>query len=75
MLKFANSTCAVRYDGRIVRVAEGDPWHATDPFVIDRPDLFSDEPPIVFGVRGPTVNVVEDASARPGAKRAVRRTS
>ena len=74
MLMFAASTTSVRFEDRIVRLAEGDPWYADDPFVVARPDLFSDVPPMVFGSRGPTVNVVEDASARPGAKRALRKS-
>lgn len=74
MLKFANTTTSVRWQDQIVRLAQGDPWHASDPFVQSRPDLFSDEPPFVYGVRGLTVSPVEEATARPGVKRAVRKS-
>lgn len=69
MFKFANSTTSVRFDGRIVRLAEGDPWYADDPFVVARPELFSDAPVRVYGVQGVTVAPVEQATARPGEKR------
>lgn len=69
MLKFAKTTTTVNFDGRIVRLAEGDPWHATDPFVIARPELFSDLPARVYGTRA----VVEQASAAPGERRTVKR--
>lgn len=70
MLKFANSTTAVRYGATIVRIAEGDPWYADDPFVIARPELFTDEPVRVFGTRPAPV---EQATARPGERRTTRR--
>lgn len=67
--KFANSTCAVRHESGVVRLHLGDPWHAADPFVKARPDLFNDDPPSDT-IRGAAP--VEDASARPGEKRGVR---
>lgn len=70
MLKYANSTTSVHFDGRIVRLAEGDPWYADDPFVRARPELFSDTPARVFGTRSVPV---EQASAAPGERRTVKR--
>lgn len=67
--KFANSTCAVRHDGGVVRLHLGDPWHAEDPFVKARPDLFNDDPPSAT-VRGAAP--VEDATSRPGERRGSR---
>ena len=72
MFKFANSTTSVRFDNRIVRLAEGDPWYADDPFVVARPDLFADTPVRVYGVQGVKVTPVESATARPGEKRRVK---
>ena len=72
MLKFATSTTSVRYGDRIVRLAEGDPWYADDEFVVAQPDLFSDMPSRVYGVKGVTVAPVEQATARPGEKRRVK---
>jgi len=69
MLKFANSTTTVRFGDRLMRLAEGDPWYADDPFVVARPELFADAPVRVFGERGP---VVESASAAPGERRAIK---
>ena len=71
MLKFANCTTSMRYGERVVRVAQGDPWHADDPFVRAHPELFDDQPERVFG----TVEreaPVERATARPGEKRVTR---
>jgi hypothetical protein len=71
MLKFANTTTSVRFANTVVRLAQDDPWHSDDPFVVARPDLFSDAPSRVFGVKGVTVAPVEQATARPGEKRRV----
>lgn len=70
MFKYANTTTSVHFDGRIVRIAEGDPWYATDPFVVARPELFNDEPIRVYGTRPAAV---EQASAAPGERRTVKR--
>lgn len=70
MLKFANSTTSVRFGDAIVRIAEGDPWYEDDPFVIARPELFSDTPGRVYGTRSAPI---EQATARPGERRATRR--
>lgn len=51
--------------GKRVRLASGDVWDATDPFVKARPDLFADEPPVVHS----TEPQVERATAAPGEKR------
>lgn len=71
---FAVSTC-VSTDpntGLIVRVCEGEPWAAGDPFVKARPDLFADDPARIRRtiVAAP---VVEKATKVPGEKRVARR--
>jgi hypothetical protein len=75
MLKFAITTTSVRFGDVIVRLAQDDPWHADDPFVKARPDLFADTPSRVFGVYGTrkaTPAVIEQATAKPGEPRRVK---
>lgn len=38
--------------GQVINVHAGSVWFADDPFVIDRPDLFSATPPIVHSTNG-----------------------
>lgn len=73
MLKFAATTTSVRFGDAVVRLAQDDPWHADDPFVRARPDLFTDAPSRVFGVKGARAAAapVEQATARPGEQRRV----
>lgn len=73
MFKFANTTCVVQWQGRTVRLAQDDTWHASDPFVIARPEFFADRPTRVFGADGGDVAPVETGTRRPGEKRATRR--
>jgi hypothetical protein len=68
MLKFAATTATVRWNDRLYRIAEGDPWYSDDPFVRARPELFTDAPQRVFGDRP-----VEQATAAPGERRTVKR--
>lgn len=70
---YAASTCgASTAEGIGVNLRAGDPWAADDPFVLARPELFSDEPP---GPEFPrrTVHVVEQATREPGERRTSRR--
>lgn len=71
-LKYATAACAVRWKGGVVRLAEGDAWPADDEFVKARPEFFADEPTKVHHSRGAEAPV-EQATARPGEKRATRR--
>jgi hypothetical protein len=71
---FALSTCSTTNPatGVIVRVVEGEPWAADDPFVAAKPDLFGTIPnKIRRTVDAPPV--VEQASKAPGEKRTTKR--
>ncbi|MFI6681886.1 hypothetical protein [Kribbella sp. NPDC050470] len=63
-LVFANCTTWIA-DGHLI---QDEAWDADDPIVKARPDLFSDEPSVVRGVRKPAAPV-ETATAEPGEKR------
>lgn len=67
---FATSTCSMRdpKSGLVVRLQEGEPWDAFDPFVKARPDMFSEDPPN-GAVRRTVRQVVETATAEPGKRR------
>lgn len=67
MYLFATSTCAVRWNGGVVRLHAGDAWPADDPFVKARKDLFAEHPTVVRRTAP-----VEDTTARPGEKRGAR---
>ena len=54
--------------GMIVRLVQGEPWNADDPFVKARPQLF-----IFTDV--PTRSTVESATKAPGEKRETRRVA
>jgi hypothetical protein len=72
---FASATCvAVVDDGSTAALREGEPWAADDPFVLSRPDLFSDEPPAPhFPRRTVQVSADELATGGPGETRSTRR--
>lgn len=63
------STCAVRYDNRVLHLTKGVPWRSDDPFVRDHPELFSRKPPITGATVDPPV---EQATAAPGERRRAR---
>lgn len=65
----ANAHGSVRYEGQIIRLLPGQPWAADDPFVIARPDLFTDDPAFVHRT---TIAPVETATRRPGERRNTR---
>lgn len=58
--------------GLKVRLTELEPWDATDPFVLARPDLFSEAPRIVRRTV-PASAPIEAATKAPGARKAVKR--
>lgn len=72
-LRFARSTCTTAdpANGLLVRLTEGDAWDADDPFVLARPDLFSERPIRVRRTvpKQATDTPVETATREPGQKR------
>jgi hypothetical protein len=70
---YANSTCTTTdpNTGLIVRLTEGEPWAADDPFVNARPGFFAESP---LNIRR-TAPPIEQASKAPGEKRPVRRAA
>ena len=58
-------------DGIPVRLIEGEPWDADDPFVRSHPGVFSDTPPAPRFPR--RSQAVEQATAAPGERRGARR--
>jgi hypothetical protein len=71
---FALSTCSTTdpATGLIVRVSEGEPWAASDPFVKAKPELFGAVPKRIRRTV-PFQPPVEQASKAPGEKRTTRR--
>ena len=70
---YAQSTCsAATADGIPVRMVEGEPWAAEDPFVKTHPGLFAATPPGP-GFPRRTEHPVEQATAAPGERRSVKR--
>lgn len=67
---YANQTCHLIDRG--IMVVAGEAWDASDPLVRERPDLFDASPRTVRTTRT-DLGVIEQATARPGEKRAVRR--
>lgn len=65
---FALVDMSVGINGRKERLRKGEAWHATSPVVKARPELFGPQPPKVHGDAP-----VEEATAKPGAKRSVRK--
>lgn len=73
---FAMQTCTTTdpATGLIVRLVEGEPWAANDPFVIAKPKLFGDKPQYVRRtVNRSAETPVETATKTPGEKRKVTR--
>ncbi len=69
-VRYAVADLVTVYEGMKVVLQRGEAWYADDPFVQQRPDLFSDEPTRVMGRRP-----VEKATKNPGQKRTTRRGS
>lgn len=58
-------------NGAVVTTARGQVWAADDPFVAQRPDLFSADPPTVFNTIGSRQLEAKPLSAvRPARKAA-----
>ena len=65
--------------GYPIRIIAGSHWRADDPIVRNYPDLFSEDPRTGLSQSGPLPELeddapVEQATASPGERRAVRRT-
>jgi hypothetical protein len=67
---YVRETLVTAHDGGTVKLTAGDPWDANHPLVRSRPELFSESP---TRLNGRPVRAVEEATARPGEKRDVRR--
>ena len=74
---FACETAVVSSeDGGQTLVRFGEHWPADDPVVLANPKLFSDDPRYGMSSSGPLPEgPVEQATAGPGEKRAVRRSA
>lgn len=57
-------------NGSVVTTARGQVWAADDPFVAQRPDLFSVDPPTVFNTTGARQLEAKPLSVRPVRKAA-----
>lgn len=66
---YATAQTSVHFGGLVVRLAPGQPWDASDPFVKARPELFSSTPAFVHRTAAP----VEEATAVPGERRTTKR--
>lgn len=77
-IKYAKDTVALRAGGQRYAIHRGEAWAADSPVVLEHPEQFSEEPIVVRGVadNGEVINVaerIEEATARPGEQRNVRR--
>jgi hypothetical protein len=69
---YPNCICVVRHEGHRIRLRPDQRWNASDPFVKTRPELFSSEGAATAHSAG-YEPPVEQATAAPGERRAVRR--
>ena len=60
-------------NGVLIHMTEGEVWAADDPFVLARPDLFSDSPPVIRRT-APAPAPIEAATKAPGERRGVKRS-
>lgn len=61
-------------DGAMVTTARGQVWAADDPFVQQRPDIFSTTPPVVYNTTGSQqLDAKPLKTARPAPKKAAKR--
>ena len=68
---YPNCVAVVRHEGGRVRLNPDQKWHAEDPFVLARPELFTDTPKDVAHSAG--YEPLERATRAPGETRQVRR--
>lgn len=75
-MKYSNTTGAVRWEGGLTVLKEGDSIDEDHPLVTERPDLFTDDPPgpdikmPATSSRGGPEPKVERATREPGEVRA-----
>jgi hypothetical protein len=67
-LVFAVLSGAVRHGGAVYHIEKDAVWESSDPFVVARPDLFSDRPSMVHGTAGKRP-ASQTASVVPGGRR------
>lgn len=60
-------------DGVILHIIAGEAWAADDPFVLARPDLFTDSPPVIRRT-APAPAPIEAATKAPGERRSAKRS-
>lgn len=70
---YAKASGSVGTSHGVERLKEGEPWDADDPTVLENPDAFTSGPERVRRSGG-EIAPVEQATARPGEKRSVRRS-
>lgn len=73
-IRFATANVNVVVDGVPTFVRVGTVWHVSNPVVVAHPDLFSDD--ARWAMNGKVdldEDLVEQATANPGERRAVRR--
>ncbi len=72
---YANTEGVVMWSQGQSPLVLGEVWDSEAPLVLERPDLFSEEPTLVRGRRATPLPSapVESATARPGEKRSTRR--
>lgn len=60
---FAGGSCVVFWRNSTVMLHENDVWDAEDPFVVERPEFFKEEPPVLRSTLS-----AEERAARPKSK-------
>jgi hypothetical protein len=70
MFKFCSASAIVGWQGQTLHLRAGSVWEADDPFVRAHPEMFSDAPEVMETSSGVVHRGVEQATARPGEKRA-----
>lgn len=68
--KYPLVAASVSWNGRSIDLNRAQVWDGDDPFVKAHPEYFSDQPPMLERSDRSVVRGVEQASARPGEKRA-----
>lgn len=59
--------------GAVVTTARGQAWAADDPFVTQRPDLFSNDPPVIHNTTGRVQREVKALDAKPTVRKAAKK--
>lgn len=59
--------------GAMVTTGRGQVWAADDPFVAQRPDIFSATPPLIYNTTGAQQQDVKPLSVRPAVRKAAKK--